>query len=172
MIHGLRMKFQDIDSETLPKSSSFLVKILHRMSTLLAKNTTTEFASVTPLNIVEWRVISGLYAFGESRQKALVAYTGSDQAQTSRILADLERKGLVRSVTSGEDRRVKNFALTAQGVNEVEAAMPGVAAYFQGIDAVLSHDEKATLISLLERILGAATAETKATGGTEVKTSG
>ena len=71
------MKFQDIDSETLPKSSGFLVKIMHRMSTLLARNTAEEFASITRFNIVEWRVVSGLYAFGASRQKRLVDYTAA-----------------------------------------------------------------------------------------------
>ena len=160
-LHGPdpRMKFHDIDSESLPKSSSFTVKMIHRMSTLLARNTAAEFASITSFNIVEWRVVSGLYAFGISRQKALVDYTGGDQAQTSRILADLERKGLVRSVTCGDDRRVKNFELTEKGNLEVAAAMPSIARYFQRIDEALSAEEKETLINLLERTLDAATPE-------------
>ena len=151
------MKFQNIDSETLPKSSSFLVKIIHRMSTLLARNTTAEFASVTTFNIVEWRVVSGLYAFGTSRQKELVDFTFSDQAQTSRVLADLERIGMVRSLPNDEDRRVKNFELTEAGRSEVAHAMPSIAHFFNQNDEALSEDEKATLIALLSRILDSAT---------------
>lgn len=155
------MKFRDIDSETLPKSSSFIVKMLHRMSTLLARSTSAEFASITAFNIVEWRVVSGLYAFGKSRQKTLVDYTGGDQAQTSRILADLERKEMVRSVINSQDRRVKDFELTEQGAQEVAKAVPAIARYFQTIDDALSSEEKAALIAVFDRILEAAEPSTQ-----------
>lgn len=153
------MKFQDIDSETLPKSSGFLVKIIHRMSTLLARNTADEFASITSFNIVEWRVVSGLYAFGSSRQKQLVDYTGGDQARTSRILTSLERRGMVQSTASEEDARAKIFELTEEGQQAVLAAMPQIAAYFSRIDQALTAEEKATLIDLLNRILDAASTD-------------
>lgn len=152
----LKMKFQNIDSETLPKSSSFIVKTIHRMSTLLARNTTQVFETVTTFNIVEWRLVSGLYAFGTSRQKQLVDFTFGDQAQTSRVLADLERAGLVRSLPSADDRRVKNFELTQTGKQKVEAAMPAIASFFSQIDQALSDAEKAQLITLLNRVLEAA----------------
>jgi len=158
------MKFQDIDSETLPKSSGFLVKIIHRMSTLLARNTAGEFASITSFNIVEWRVVSGLYAFGTSRQKRLVDYTGGDQAQTSRILASLERSGVVRSTTSVRDARARIFELTGEGRRAVAAAMPQVAEYFSRIDHALTTEEKATLIDLLNRMLDAANTDRVAKG--------
>ena len=117
------MKFQNIDSETVPQSASFLVKIVHRMSMLLMRNVTAEFGSASRFNIPEWRVASLLYAFGTSRQKELVDRSFADQAQTSRGLADLERTGMVRSFPSGEDRRVKNFELTEEGRREVEAGL-------------------------------------------------
>lgn len=153
------MKFNGIDSETLPKSSSFLVKIIHRMSTLLSKKTAAEFAAITAFNIVEWRVVSGLYAFGVSSQKTLIDYTGGDQAQTSRILADLVQRGLVRSITNGTDRRVKNFELTDTGQRDVAAAMPAIAQYFERIEDALTAEEKATLIALFDRLLQAAAAD-------------
>jgi len=150
------MKFRNINSETVPRSASFLVKIVHRMSTLLTRSVTAEFASTTRFNIPEWRVASLLYAFGTSRQKELVDRSFADQAQTSRGLADLERTGIVRSLPSGADRRVKNFELTEEGRREVEAAMPAIVSYFSQIDQSLSDEEKATLIALLDRVLEAA----------------
>jgi len=149
------MKFQNIDSETLPRSSSFLVKVLHRMSTLLARKTTEEFAKVTDFNIVEWRVVSGLYAFGISTQKTLVDYTGGDQAQTSRVLAGLERQGIVRSQSNSKDKRARDFELTETGRISVEAAMPAIAAFFRQIDEALTEEEKDALMSLLNRVLSA-----------------
>ena len=150
------MKFRNINSETVPRSASFLVKIVHRMSTLLTRSVTAEFASTTRFNIPEWRVASLLYAFGTSRQKELVDRSFADQAQTSRGLADLERTGIVRSLPSGADRRVKNFELTEEGRREVEAAMPAIVSYFSQIDQSLNDEEKATLIALLDRVLEAA----------------
>ena len=92
----------------------------------------------------------------EERQKELVDRSFADQAQTSRGLADLERTGIVRSLPSGEDRRVKNFELTEEGRREVEAAMPAIVSYFSQIDQSLNDEEKATLIALLDRVLEAA----------------
>lgn len=149
------MRFDDIDSETLPQGSSFLVKAVHRMSMLLVRQTAAELAATTQFNVVEWRVVSGLHAFGTSTQKALVGYTGGDQAQTSRILAGLERKKMVRSETSNGDRRAREFKLTEAGMAAVEAAMPRIAQYFQRIDMALTTGEKATFISLLDRVLAA-----------------
>jgi DNA-binding MarR family transcriptional regulator len=152
------MRFQDIDSDTLPESSSFLVKAIHRMSTLLARQTTEKFSSITDFDIVEWRVVSGLFAYRTATQKALVEYSGGDQAQTSRILARLEIKGMVQSTTSGEDKRARIFELTEAGNNAVEAAMPDVASYFKRVDDTLTRAEKATFIALLSRLLAAADA--------------
>ena len=153
---AMQMIFHTIDSATLPQGSSFLVKVIHRMGTLLAKQTGTELASITDFNVVEWRVVSGLHAFGRSTQKALVDYTGGDQAQTSRVLASLEKKGMVRSEAGGADRRARNFELTEIGLKSVEAAMPDIAEYFRRIDQTLTADEKATFIALLNRLLAAA----------------
>ena len=63
---------------------------------------------------------------------------------------------MVRSLPSGEDRRVKNFELTEEGRREVEAAMPAIVSYFSRIDQSLNDEEKATLVNLLDRIIEAA----------------
>lgn len=128
------------------------------MSTLLARQTTEKFSSITDFDIVEWRVVSGLFAYRTATQKALVEYSGGDQAQTSRILARLEIKGMVQSTTSGEDKRARIFELTEAGNNAVEAAMPDVASYFKRVDDTLTRAEKATFIALLSRLLAAADA--------------
>lgn len=126
------------------------------MSTLLAKKTTIEFSSVTDFNIVEWRVVSGVFAHGIATQKTLVEYTGGDQAQTSRILSELQRKGIVRSESKGEDRRARNFELTDIGVQSVHAALPTIASYFTRIDEALTAEEKAAFLATLNKLLDAA----------------
>jgi DNA-binding MarR family transcriptional regulator len=155
------LKFQNIDSEFLPTSSSFIVKVIHRTSTLLTKNTAIKFSSITDLNVVEWRVVSGIHFFGTATQKMLVEYTGGDQAQTSRILATLKRKGIVDSQYNGEDRRARNFKLTKVGQQAVTAALPSIANYFSHIDAALTPEEKHVFVSTLNKLLAAASAPTK-----------
>ena len=129
------MKFNGIDSETLPKSSSFLVKIIHRMSTLLSKKTAAEFAAITAFNIVEWRVVSGLYAFGVSSQKTLVDYTGGDQAQTSRILADRRMKH-IEDLSLAPQQRL--HLIEVDGRTFLVHAGKGHAASFIAVDGEVS----------------------------------
>lgn len=150
------MKFRDIDRDTLPDGSSFLVKAIHRTATILARRTGRELSKVTAFNVIEWRVASGLHAFGKASQRDLVEYTGGDQAQTSRILSSFVERGLVHSEKSGIDKRARNFELTEEGVMAVENALPIIARFFSRIDAELDENEQATLIGLLNRVLNAA----------------
>ena len=99
------MKFHNIDRNKIPDGASFVVKAVHRMGSLLAKRTNEELDRNSTFNLAEWRIASGLYAFGKTSQKALVEYTGSEQAHTSRVLAGLEQRGLARSEQSREDKR-------------------------------------------------------------------
>ena len=150
------MKSLNIDSEALPESSSFMVKVIHRMSTLLTKKTAAEFSSITDFNIVEWRVVSGIYAYKSATQKMLVEYSGGDQAQTSRILSDLRAKGVVRSELNGKDRRARNFELTEMGLQSVQAAFPAIASYFARIEDAVTAAEKESFIAILNKLLEAA----------------
>lgn len=154
------MKFHNIDRSKIPEGASFVVKAIHRMGSLLAKRTNEELAHGKDFNLAEWRIASGLYAFGKSSQKTLVEYTGSEQAHTSRVLAGLEHRGLARSEQSREDKRAREFEMTDAGKAAFEGALPNMSKFFGGIDQSLSNDELTMFIDILERLLVAADGDT------------
>ena len=154
------MKFHNIDRSKIPEGASFVVKAIHRMGSLLAKRTNEELHCRQDFNLAEWRIASGLYAFGKTSQKTLVEYTGSEQAHTSRVLAGLEQRGLARSEQSREDRRARKFELSDEGKAAYEDALPSMSKFFRKIDQSLSEDELKTFIDILDRLLIAAEVDT------------
>lgn len=154
------MKFHNIDRSKIPEGASFVVKAIHRMGSLLAKRTNEELISRKDFNLAEWRIASGLYAFGKSSQKTLVEYTGGEQAHTSRVLAGLEHRGLARSEQSRADRRAREFEMTDAGKAAYEDALPSMSKFFRGIDESLSEEELKMFINILERLLVAAEGDT------------
>ena len=150
------MKFHNIDRNKIPDGASFVVKAVHRMGSLLAKRTNEELDRNSTFNLAEWRIASGLYAFGKTSQKALVEYTGSEQAHTSRVLAGLEQRGLARSEQSREDKRAREFEMTVAGKVAYEDALPSMSKFFTEIDQSLSEGELELFINMLDRLMTAA----------------
>ena len=66
-------------------------------------------------SIVEWRILLMLKTHGEMAQKDLVHEVAMPQAQVSRALAAMRRRGLIGARGSPHDRRVTLFRLTPAG---------------------------------------------------------
>ncbi len=75
-------------------------------------------------------VLSSLYASTRSgdppQQRELAATTGLEPAYISKLVASLERDGLVRRVTDAADTRAWRLTLTRSGRTRVERAMATV----------------------------------------------
>jgi len=158
-----QVKFDDFDSEATPIGSSFVVKSIHRMATMLTRSTVAELAGTGRFNLPEWRVVVWLNALGTSSQRRLVDLTGGEQAQISRVLSDLERRGLVQSGQSAQDKRARVFSLTAQGADSFADVCPDVSQLYGRIDSVLSEAELAQFISMLNRLADALPGEESGT---------
>ncbi len=68
----------------------------------------------------------------------------------------LEQKGIIESKQSARDRRVRIFALSDEGQAYFDRVQPVIEAYHQQIDAVLSEQEKAQFLDMVERVAKAA----------------
>ena len=78
-------------------------------------------------SIVEWRILLMLRIHGRMPQKDLVAEVAMAQAQVSRTLAAMQRRGLVRARRSTDDRRVRHFELTPDGLDLYRRIAPTMA---------------------------------------------
>ena len=79
-----------------------------------------------------------------------------DAGSLTRLIDQMEKRGLVTRQRSKEDRRVVTLALTARGRALVEALAPRVMNFWNTLLSGFSHAEIDTLIALLTRLVLAA----------------
>jgi DNA-binding MarR family transcriptional regulator len=76
-----------------------------------------------------------------------------DSGSLTRLVDQLDRRGLIRRSRDRKDRRVVTLALTPQGRAAVNSVLADVVAYFNDVLADFSAQETKTLIALLTRLL-------------------
>lgn len=92
-------------------------------------------------SIVEWRILLMLRIHGQMPQKHLVAEVAMVQAQVSRTLGAMRRRGLVRAERSADDRRITLFALTPAGRDLYARIAPTMADRKALLDSCLAAGE-------------------------------
>ena len=81
-----------------------------------------------PLTAREFVILNLLHEESPLPQTQLVERSYKDPAATSRLVSSLNRKGFVRRVISGKDRRVTLISLTAAGAQARNAIVPELSA--------------------------------------------
>lgn len=76
-----------------------------------------------------------------------------DSGATTRLIDQLEARGLVERTRSTEDRRVAKLSLTLAGRQMAKKIAPQVVDFWNDILSDFTHAEIDTFISLLERLL-------------------
>jgi len=84
-----------------------------------------------------------------------------DAGSLTRLIDEMERRGLVTRSRSETDRRVVTLSLTARGSALVEQLAPRVMNLWNGLLAGFTHAEVDTLIDLLSRLVVAAEARSE-----------
>ena len=85
-------------------------------------------------------------------QKALTARLGVQPGSASEVLNKLEQAGLISRAPSETDHRTTDIRLTPDGEALAKEASANRAKRHEQMFAVLSEEEKDTLIALLERV--------------------
>lgn len=76
-----------------------------------------------------------------------------DAGSLTRLIDQMEKRGLVTRTRSDKDRRVVTIALTPRGRTLVEALAPKVMDFWNGLLSGFRHGEIDTLINLLTRLV-------------------
>ncbi|WP_321971784.1 MarR family winged helix-turn-helix transcriptional regulator [Paratractidigestivibacter sp.] len=99
-------------------------------------------------------VLKTLYGVEHGRiaQKELLAMTSTTSASLSEVLAKLEREGLIERGRSETDKRQLEIKLTPEGTRMASDLIREEEDFEAGALSVLSPDERAQLIGLLDRI--------------------
>ncbi len=98
------------------------------------------------------RILTVLLETGPITQRELTQRLGIQPGSASEVIAKLENAGLVTRKESEEDRRTADIALTEEGERQAEEAKAQRAGRHGEMFAVLTEEEKAQLLALLEKV--------------------
>ena len=128
--------------DEIPDAASIVHVTVERLFRLL-KSQMGATLDTLGSSIVEWRILLMLRIHGEMAQKDLVHEVAMVQAQVSRTLTAMRRRGLVAMRRSQDDGRVWLFSLTPSGAALYGEIAPSMARRKQSLDAALPADDLA-----------------------------
>lgn len=146
------MGFYRASQYGMQNSIGYLIK---RTTLLLQPRMETLFAG-QELTYSQWIVLMVLREFGGTSAADLARDICHDPGSLTRIIDELEGRGLVSRQRSEADRRVTLLALTPKGAALMEATIPHVVGLWNGLLEDFSAAEVKQLIGLLTRLLAAA----------------
>jgi DNA-binding MarR family transcriptional regulator len=144
--------FYRADHYGMKNSVGYLVR---RTSNLILPQFEALFAD-NELTFSQWTVLMALREWQTSTSAELARNICHDAGSLTRILDQLEQRGLVARLRSDTDRRAVVLRLTPRGAELVEALMPKVVDFWNTLLGDFSHVEIKTLIKLLSRLVDAA----------------
>jgi DNA-binding MarR family transcriptional regulator len=132
------------------RSVGFLVK---RCGVLMTQIAERQFES-TSISFIQWTALMRLATqAGHMSATQLSKELGYDMGALTRVVDELERRGLVRRERSQRDRRSVEIAVTAAGRRQADNAKPVVVKLLNDLIEEYSDAEIATLIDLMQRML-------------------
>jgi DNA-binding MarR family transcriptional regulator len=129
--------------------------LIRRTANLVLPQFETMFAD-KELTFSQWAVLMALREWQASTSGEIARHICHDAGSLTRVIDQLERRGLIARLRSDTDRRVVTLTLTPQGAELVKNLMPRVVDFWNRLLAGFSHAEIQSLIGLLTRLVAAA----------------
>jgi len=154
---GVVIRSDGLKYMTPERASAFLGLV--RAGDTLARELDAELERDHGIGLRSYEVLLFLAVFspnGRLRMLDLIERTPLSQSRVSRLVAELEARGLVVRGPSGDDRRGVEVAITPKGIQKFKEAQDDhIAALERRLFAHLSADEVHQLATLTARILDA-----------------
>ncbi|WP_152056950.1 MarR family winged helix-turn-helix transcriptional regulator [Aliarcobacter butzleri] len=100
----------------------------------------------------QWSLVFRVVESNGLTQKELSDSTYKDQANITRSIDRLERKGLLKRVSNQMDRRIINIYPTEKAINLVEKIIPISSRFNNYLTENFTEEEKNQLIKLLNKV--------------------
>ncbi len=123
-----------------------------RLFTLISQAVEEIFAD-QELSFVQWVALVSVRDDVADTCAGIARHLGHDSGATTRMIDQLERRGLLTRNRCKTDRRVVRLGLTAQGRAVAKAMTPRVMTFWNAVLKDFSHAETTQLIALLTRLL-------------------
>jgi DNA-binding MarR family transcriptional regulator len=141
--------YYTVDNLRCRKSIGYLVRRLHN---LMLPEVEGRFAE-SELSFTQWVTLMGLREGIAKTCADIARHLGHDSGATTRMLDQLEARGLVERSRDTGDRRVVNIALTAKGRAAARKLAPRIVDFWNAMLVDFSPAEVTDLIGLLTRLL-------------------
>jgi len=146
----MRRPYYKAESLERENSVGFLVKRCGVLMTQLAEE---RFATDTAVTFTQWLALMSLCTRqGHISATQLSRDLGHDMGALTRVVDELERRGLVRRERSRKDRRAVEIAITPEGRRVAGEAKRAIVGLLNELVQPYSLQELETLISLLRRL--------------------
>jgi DNA-binding MarR family transcriptional regulator len=132
--------------------------LIRRTANLVLPQLETMFAD-DELTFSQWTVLMALREWKATTSAEIARNICHDAGSLTRILDQLEKRGLIARLRSDTDRRVVMLTLTPRGAELVERLMAKVVDFWNGLLGDFNRDEVKSLISLMTRLVAAAGGE-------------
>jgi DNA-binding MarR family transcriptional regulator len=134
------------------KESKIYLELHRALASLLMKNRFIRKLTHTGLSRAEVHILIEIQARGESTVKILQQLLNMDQSSISRLVMNLVKRGLVKTVSSKADRRTKLLNLTAEGIKTIDQIDQVAGAVFETFASRLSKVERSELLVFFKSI--------------------
>ena len=120
---------------------------------LAISDTIAELYTGGELTRHEWRVLLALGEYPNVTAKAVCAHANLDKMQTSRAIAKMVDKSLLRKTADNKDKRTTKLNLSKKGQQLYNELVPVALARETQLLSVLTTDEKWHLNKILDKLL-------------------
>ncbi len=100
----------------------------------------------------QWLMLKKLCQKDGQMQKELAFLTDRDKASLARLVATMERKGLITRVPVENDKRARQIFLTDEGRSVFQQSIPVVKEFNQELQKGIGQEELNLLINTLKKI--------------------
>lgn len=140
--------FYDLATYVPSRSIGYLMRRAGKLITVQAE---AEFADLE-LSFSQWVALMGIRHDMADNCAKLARLLGHNSGATTRLVDQLERRGLVERCRTGGDRRIVNVALTPAGTDMLAKQTVLMVDLWNALLADFSRGEVETLIALLGRL--------------------
>lgn len=136
---------------TLDRSIGYFIRRIERLMTARAESLFVD----TAISFTQWASLNLIRNDAATTCSALSRCLGHNTGATTRLIDQLEERGLLTRCREGDDRRVVRLALTAEGARMLATVTPRVVGLWNDVLGAFEHDEVEALLALLARLMRA-----------------
>jgi DNA-binding MarR family transcriptional regulator len=139
-------RLEDVDKSLFHYINKASVDLNNYFNRLLNQN-------ISNINTQEWILLSHVIEHPGKNQKWFGENILKDKTTTMRMIDSLEKKGLIKRIADGSDRRQNLLYATRDGEKLINKTIPFIKEAFKSIFSGIENEQLIMMTSLLEEVI-------------------